>query len=197
MQSEFLLYFILLYLIPLSWTTLNTFPCKYFPSFEDPSASWCFLMLFRLVEVSLTSDSSSTCQILDCLEFTIFSSVRQSSCIVAPRIILFQCETTVSLGYDVADIPPYKSNLTFASWLLRFSVRSSLIYCSLSPLILVGCFPDLSSQKSSLLCIISTGFAETNSILLLKLLCLISFFHSSRWVGPLFLCLFLHHLPFV
>lgn len=104
-QSEFFLCFILLYLVPPSWTTLNTFPCKYFPSFEYHSTSInYFLMLLRLVEVLLTSDSSSTCQVLNCLEFTVFSSVCQSACIVAPRIVLFQCGTTISLGYDMVNI---------------------------------------------------------------------------------------------
>lgn len=61
-------------------------------------------MLFRLVEVLLTSDSSSTCQVFNCLEFTVFSSVRMLA-IVAPRIVLFKCGTTGSLGYNIANIP--------------------------------------------------------------------------------------------
>lgn len=61
-------------------------------------------MLFRLVEVLLTSDSSSTCQVFNCLEFTVFSSVRMLA-IVAPGIVLFQCGTTGSLGYNIANIP--------------------------------------------------------------------------------------------
>lgn len=92
-------------LFPLHEPSLNTFPCKYFPSFEYPSATWSFLMLLRLVEVLLTSDSSSTCQVLNCFEFTVFSSVCQGACIVAPRTVLLQCGTTISLGYDMANIP--------------------------------------------------------------------------------------------
>lgn len=61
-------------------------------------------MLFRLVEVLLTSDSSSTCQVFNCLEFIVFSSVRMLA-IVAPRIVLIQCGTTGSLGYNIANIP--------------------------------------------------------------------------------------------
>lgn len=61
--------------------------------------------MLRLVEVLLTSDSSSTCQVLNCLEFTVFSSVCQSAWTVASKIVLFWCETSISLGYDMANIP--------------------------------------------------------------------------------------------
>ena len=198
MQPEFLLCFILLYVVPPSWTTLNSFPSKYFSLFEYSSTFWIFLMLLRLVEVLLTSDSSSTCQVLNCLEFTVFSSVCQSACIVAPRIVLFQCGTTISLAYDMANIPLH-INLILAFWLLHFFVRSFLICCPLSPPNTCWLFSwPLSSKKISVLYIISTRFTETNPMLL-KLSCLFFFFLPSyiSVSQTLFLCLFLHCLAFV
>lgn len=56
--------------------------------------------MLRLVEVLLTSDSRSTCQVLNCLEFTCFL---QFECL-DPKLY-FSGETTMSLGYDMANIP--------------------------------------------------------------------------------------------